>query len=169
MSTRPPPPEARPGPDLGITRMSVSFEDAYLALFAAIFRHMRTAMRFILPLLALFCLGLPRALASAPCEGWQALDCWKAGPSLEDVRFCLSAAPQITRYDQGATPLHFAARSSRTPAILSALLDAGGRAQRETNPEAAIECAGRRQQGKVKNRGGQKAPAPFTHPSSAHL
>ena len=82
-------------------------------------------MRFILPLLALFCLGLPRALASTPCEGWLAPDFWKAEPSLEDVQRGLSTSPPTVRDEQDATPLHYAAGFGKSPKIITALLQAG--------------------------------------------
>jgi len=81
-------------------------------------------MRFIFSLLAFISLGLPQAMATTPCKGWLSNAFWNTA-TLIDVRNCLatSSATAGDKYDR--TPLHFAARYSTDPAIVTALSSAG--------------------------------------------
>jgi len=81
-------------------------------------------MRLILTLLAFFSLGLPQAMAATSCQGWLSNTFWNTA-SLSDVRSCLATLSATDGDTHDRTPLHYAARYSTTPEIITALSAAG--------------------------------------------
>ena len=86
-------------------------------------------MRLIVALL--FVLLAAAQASAAPCTGWLKADFWKTA-TLADVQGCLATSPVNARDEDGFTPLHRAAAFSTTPAIISALLDAGAEVNART-------------------------------------
>ena len=86
-------------------------------------------MRLIVALL--FVLLAAAQASAAPCTGWLEPDFWRAA-TLTDVQGCLATSPVNARNEDGFTPLHYAAGNSTTPAIVTALLDAGAEVNART-------------------------------------
>ena len=86
----------------------------------------------------LFVAGLPPTAAAAEsCKDWKTQKFFETA-TVEQVSACLSAGEDPNEPDtQGRTALHRAARETRDPAVIEALLDA------DANPRS-ISIAGRR-------------------------
>ena len=77
-----------------------------------------------LMLFVLISTGMPQPATASPCANWLGSNFWKSA-SLSDVDRCLVTSALTSRTESGLTLLHLAAIASETPAIITALIDAG--------------------------------------------
>ncbi len=67
-----------------------------------------------------------------PCESWNTLKFFKHA-RVADLSRCLKTKNPDARDEKGRTPLHIAARHSKKPAIITALIKAGAKVSARTN------------------------------------
>ena len=67
-----------------------------------------------------------------PCEGWNTLKFFKHA-RVADLSRCLKTKTLDARDEKGRTPLHIAARHSKKPVIITALIKAGAKVSARTN------------------------------------
>lgn len=68
----------------------------------------------------------PSAVAQAVCGEWNTQAFFEKAAASDVARCLAEFSAEVNSWDEdGRTPLHWAARSSETPSVLAALLDAG--------------------------------------------